>query len=176
MQKDQIMGIAASTMLVIGSFLPMISVPFLGTINYFQNGKGDGVIIVILGLVVLVLSLTNNSKYNIVPGLLAACALAFTYFNFQSKLGAMKDEISGKDLGMFQGIADATMQNISIEYGFAVIAMGGIFAFTSGIVAEPKPATNNSTDKTGDYFDIIKQLIALAVIFIVAWWVMTSLK
>jgi len=37
--------------LFVGVFTPFVSLPFAGNLNYFQNGKGDGVIILLIALV-----------------------------------------------------------------------------------------------------------------------------
>src|SRR5688572_6811275 len=46
--NSQMIALAGSAALFFGVFAPLISVPFLGTMNYFQNGRGDGVIILAL--------------------------------------------------------------------------------------------------------------------------------
>ena len=46
-QRRQWFGILGSILLFIGVFAPIISVPIVGNVNYFQNGKGDGVIVTI---------------------------------------------------------------------------------------------------------------------------------
>ena len=51
------MGLAGSLILVLGAFCPLISVPIMGSINYFQNGKGDGVAIVVLAFISIFLVL-----------------------------------------------------------------------------------------------------------------------
>ena len=43
-----VLGLSGAAVLFIGAFLPLVSLPVVGTLNYFDNGLGDGVIIVIL--------------------------------------------------------------------------------------------------------------------------------
>ena len=54
MSTKQYLGLIASILLLIGVFVPIVSVPFVGDMNYFQNGKGDGVFILILAIVSLI--------------------------------------------------------------------------------------------------------------------------
>jgi len=37
-----------SILLAFGVFAPLVSIPMLGHLNYFRNGQGDGVIVLIL--------------------------------------------------------------------------------------------------------------------------------
>ena len=47
-------ALGGAALLAIGSFSPVASVPFGGSITYFNNGNGDGVIALILAVVALV--------------------------------------------------------------------------------------------------------------------------
>lgn len=38
-----LLGVIGSIVLFIAVFMPLFSVPIVGNVNYFQNGKGDGV-------------------------------------------------------------------------------------------------------------------------------------
>ena len=40
-----ILGLAGAAVLFIGVFVPLVSVPIVGSVNYIQNGRGDGWII-----------------------------------------------------------------------------------------------------------------------------------
>src|ERR1043165_399933 len=51
-----LLGIAGSLVLFVGVFTPIVSMPVVGNVNYFQNGEGDGVIVLILALISLVLT------------------------------------------------------------------------------------------------------------------------
>lgn len=56
-----VVGLIGSLLLFIGVFCPIVSAPIIGNINYFQNGKGDGVLIIIL--VGISLALTFRKQY-----------------------------------------------------------------------------------------------------------------
>ena len=45
MNTKQILGLIGSIVLFIGVFTPIVSVPIMGNMNYFQNGKGPYVLI-----------------------------------------------------------------------------------------------------------------------------------
>jgi hypothetical protein len=59
--KCYLFGFWGSIALAVGAFLPIAEIPFMGSVNYFMNGKGDGTIIV--GLAAVSLYFTWKQKY-----------------------------------------------------------------------------------------------------------------
>ncbi len=57
MNNRRLLGILGSAILFIGVFMPIVKVPIVGDINYFQNGRGDGVIVLALAVISLALVL-----------------------------------------------------------------------------------------------------------------------
>lgn len=60
-QRRQLLGVIGSLLLFIGVFTPIMSVPIVGSLNYFQNGRGDGVIVLVFA--VISIALTLGKKY-----------------------------------------------------------------------------------------------------------------
>jgi hypothetical protein len=52
MTKRQLLGIIGSAILFIGVFMPIVKLPVVGEMNYFHNGRGDGVIILARGYII----------------------------------------------------------------------------------------------------------------------------
>ena len=48
MSTRQLLGILGSATLFIGVFMPIVRLPIVGEMNYFANGRGDGVLILVL--------------------------------------------------------------------------------------------------------------------------------
>lgn len=59
MKTKQLLAVFGSILLFVGVFTPMVSLPIVGSLNYFQNGKGDGIFILALSAISLVLALTS---------------------------------------------------------------------------------------------------------------------
>jgi hypothetical protein len=51
MEPRQIVGLTGAIVLFVGVFTPIVSIPTVGYINYFQNEKLDGVVILSLAIV-----------------------------------------------------------------------------------------------------------------------------
>ena len=51
--RKQKLGLAGSVVLFIGVFIPIVTLPIVGSMNYFHNGQGDGVLVLFLALIPL---------------------------------------------------------------------------------------------------------------------------
>ena len=60
LHRKQLFGIMGSILLFFGVFTPIISAPIVGSINYFQNAKDDGVIVVVLAVISIGLVLAKK--------------------------------------------------------------------------------------------------------------------
>jgi hypothetical protein len=63
--------------------MPIWNIPFRGTMNYFQNGKGDGTIVLILAVISLILVLIKRYKalwFTGIGSLVVTEAIHLSYF------------------------------------------------------------------------------------------------
>ncbi len=129
MDKKQTLGLIGSLVLFIAVFTPIISAPFLGSVTYFQNGKGDGVIVLVLA-----------KKYRglWVTGIITLGMTAYTFIAIQNKMSEMQAQMETQLKGNpFRGIADATMQGIQIQWGWAMLVVGaGLLIASAAIKGE----------------------------------------
>lgn len=125
MNTKQILGLIGSIVLFIGVFTPIVSVPIMGNMNYFQNGKGDGTLILILAVVSLVLVLTKKYKGLWFTGVGSLAVMTFTFINFQMKISDMKSQMESELAGNpFRGLADLAMQSVQLQWGWALLIVG----------------------------------------------------
>ncbi|MBU0656316.1 MAG: hypothetical protein KJ914_14435 [Gammaproteobacteria bacterium] len=125
MENRQLFGILGSLILFVGVFAPIVSVPILGSINYFQNGKGDGSLILVLAIISFVLTLTRNYRGLWFTSGATLLVMLITFVNFHSKMDELKTELgSGSGNGLFQGLADMAVQSIQLQWGWALLLAG----------------------------------------------------
>ncbi len=137
MNTKQILGLIGSIVLFIGVFTPIVSVPIMGNMNYFQNGKGDGTLILILAVVSLVLVLTKKYKGLWVTGLGSLAVMAFTFINFQMKISDMKSQMESELAGNpFRGLADMAMQSVQLQWGWALLIVGAGLVIASAALKD----------------------------------------
>lgn len=125
-------------------FTPIISIPIVGSVNYFQNGKGDGVIVLALALISIVLVFAKKYAGLWITGTASLALILFPFINFQVRMSEMQDELESKLAGNpFRGIADITMQSIQLQWGWAVLVVGAVLLITAAAISNK---TKTSTD------------------------------
>ena len=101
MKESKTIALIGAGLLFIGAFMPIVSAPIIGSINYFQNGKGDGVIIVLLAISTAGLALAGRAQQVLWTGLASVAMLAFTFFRLCS--AAATTLIAGAPRGIGRG-------------------------------------------------------------------------
>jgi predicted RNA-binding Zn-ribbon protein involved in translation (DUF1610 family) len=133
----QLLGIIGSIILFVGVFTPIISIPVVGNMNYFQNGKGDGTIVLILAVISFVLVLTKNYKRLWFTGLGSLGVTLFTFINFQSKMSQMKSQMESQLEGNpFRSFADVAIQSTQLQWGWALLIIGAGLVIASAALKE----------------------------------------
>ena len=133
----QLLGLIGSAILFVGVFAPIISIPIMGNMNYFQNGKGDGVIVLVLAVISFILVLLKKFKGLWFTGLGSMAIMTFTFINFQMALNntrtQMETELTGNP---FRGIADMAMQSVQVQWGWALLIIGVVLLIASAAIKE----------------------------------------
>lgn len=125
MTTKKILGFIGSIVLFIGVFAPIVSVPIIGNMNYFQNGKGDGTMILILAVISLVFVLTKKYKGLWFTGIGSLSVMAFTFINFQMTISDMKSQMESELAdNPFGGLMYMAMQSVQLQWGWALLIVG----------------------------------------------------
>ena len=137
MDKKQTLGLIGSLVLFVAVFTPIISAPFLGSVTYFQNGKGDGVIVFVMAVISLFLVLAKKYRGLWVTGIITLGMTVYTFIAVQTKMSEMQAQMETQLKGNpFRGIADATMQGIQIQWGWALLIVGAGLLIASAAIKE----------------------------------------
>ena len=133
----KLLGIIGSVVLFIGVFMPIVSLPVVGNMNYFQNGKGDGTIVLILAGISLVLVLAEKFKGLWFTGVGSLGIMLFTFINFQAKMSQIKADLEAELAGNpFRGLADIALQSVQLQWGWAVLIVGAALLIASAAMKE----------------------------------------
>ena len=114
-----------------------MSIPIVGNMNYFQNGKGDGTIILVLAVISLILVLTK--KYNGLwfTSIGSIGVMLFTFINFQSKISQVKADMDSELAdNPFRGLAEMAMQSVQLQWGWALLVVGAALVIASAAIKE----------------------------------------
>jgi hypothetical protein len=122
----QIIGLSGLAVLLIGAFLPIVRVPLIGTLNYFHNGWGDGVFIVVFSLLAAFFSVTRRPRIVWVIGLLSVALLAFTFTNFY--MAQLSEELDAGS-GMLWAV-------VELQWGWPVLVVAACSLVAAGAAGE----------------------------------------
>lgn len=161
-----LLGVIGSIVLFVAVFMPLFSVPIVGNVNYFQNGKGDGVVIIILAGVSLFLALTERFKGLLITGILSLAMMAFTFFGFQWKMSEARAEM-GKSDNLFKGLGEKMLETVQVQWGWAILVVGAGMLIAAALIKShhnedeefPVERNNNS----------LYAVLAVAGVALTAW-------
>lgn len=135
-KRKLILALAGAALLVVGVFLPIVSMPMVGSVNYFANGRGDGIIIIILAAAAAALALTRKFKFVTFVGLASLALVTFTLFRLISGLNTARAEMEKSLAGNpFKGLGDAFLSSIQVQWGWLPLVVGSFLVMAAGLVA-----------------------------------------
>ena len=117
--------LAGAGALVVGLFCPIVTLPFVGSVNLF-NGGTNFVALVLLGAAVLAAAMALNGRERDAfwPGAAAAAILIYLFIDLQFRLSAIQQSAAELKDNPFGGVAQAAMATVQIQWGWLVLAAG----------------------------------------------------
>jgi len=136
--KRQTTGVIGSILLIVGVFMPVMSVPFIGGVDYFRDGTGDGVFVLGLGVVSLILVMAKRYKWLVATSSLTICMLMFTLIQFHRNMARIKEQYEAQTEGNpFAGLGQLALDSIQLQWGWAPLFLGAIMvAICAGLKDE----------------------------------------
>lgn len=133
----QVLALGGSVVLALGVFAPLVSLPLVGSLNYFQNGHGDGVLVLIFAMSAFVEALTKNYRWLWVSGLGSLATITFAFITFQAKLSEISSntntELAGDPL---KGLTDLALQSVQLQWGWALLMLGTLALLVAAAMRE----------------------------------------
>ncbi len=141
MKTKQLLGLSGSILLFMGVFAPIVRIPIVGNMNYFANGRGDGVFVSILAVTSLILALAEKYRGLLYMGIGSLATMFFSFMNFQQALAdvkakvkaAMESELKGNQ---FRDLVDTAMGFVQFQWGLALLVVGAVFVIASSVIED----------------------------------------
>ena len=132
---SKMLGIIGSLVLFLGVFAPIVKIPILGSMNYFRNGSGDGVILIAMAIISLVFVFRGQLEKLLWTASVSLATLTFTFLYFNWKMHQIGSEMDKSLAGNpFRGMAGELAKNsIQIEWGWIVLIFGSGLLFMSAL-------------------------------------------
>jgi hypothetical protein len=156
MRLRQVLGVLGSVVLAIGVFTPIIGLPQAGSITYFRDGGGDGMMLA-LALVAFALALRNQCAW-LLPTAFTVFAVLIT------TIRTARFTILPPDWQ-----PQARPQAIEVHWGSAVIVVGALLLLASALL---QPARASSPDKREPRYPLsvlVTTFIMAAVLMATVW-------
>jgi hypothetical protein len=121
--------LAGAVVLIIGLFLPIFTVMGAISISLFLPGQGvsiDGIVGMACAILAGILALINQSKWAVIPGLIALGLLGYDYFRMQTELSG-----GGTTITAEQAAAVAEMASVNF-IGWGVMGLGAVLILVGG--------------------------------------------
>jgi hypothetical protein len=135
MNTQKILGLSGSATLALGAFAPIVSLPIVGSINYFNNGQGDGVFIVLLAVVAAVLTFFGQYKFLWIPGASSLVLLLITLTRFVQVVNDAQSELTDSLAGNpFAGLAEGLMASVQLQWGWMLLFLGSTAIVSASFV------------------------------------------
>ena len=128
-----LLAVTAAVVLVIGVFSPIVSFSFIGDVDYFREGYGDGYILLIMALLSLALAVTGRWKQVLIPALGSLAVILWTFLGVQDTITQARaggaSELTGNP---HEGLAASVMQSIQWEWGWVLLFAGsGLLVYSA---------------------------------------------
>lgn len=145
MKNQQTIGIIGAGLLFIGVFTPIVSLPIVGNINYFNNGKGDGAIVLALAALSFFLAVTCRLRGLLITGGGVIITMSFSFYRFHQKMDELQTSMNADLAGNpFRGLADAAVQGIQLQWGWAILVFGIVLVLTAALMKDGQQQNNTS--------------------------------
>lgn len=142
-QLPLLLGILGSVLLLIGPFLPMVSLPISGNVNFF-HGEGNtavGILLMIIALISIALTLNRSFRQLWITGLISTAIAGQAFYNLYTKIDDMKKETAMNLAGNpFKGLADVALITMQPQWGWGVIAAGVLLILGAASLKQPSPS------------------------------------
>ena len=125
--KQQLIGFGGGVLLLLGIFLPVVSMPVVGSVSIFSSGRVDGY--VLLGLTTLSLFFVFQNTLRLLK-ITSVIAFSIVFFNFVYtifKINKLKSDLGDKlQDNPFSGLAQAMVSTVQIQYGWVFLFIGSL--------------------------------------------------
>jgi hypothetical protein len=120
-----LLGLVGAVLMGLGTFLPFVRMPVVGSLSYFNNGQGDGLIIVFLAGGITIFLLLRWYLLALIPGLVAGGIVGNAVLKISRMIREMNDEL-GQALedNPFAGFGALLAQSVQIDVGAYIMGLG----------------------------------------------------
>jgi hypothetical protein len=135
--RKQIIGLIGTIILFAGVFAPLVSIPVIGSMNYYQAVKSEAATVLILAMISCILLLAKQYNGLWFTGLGSMAIMASTVINFQTNIDDVKSQTGDEAAdSLLSGLTNIAMQSVQIQWGVALLVVGAALIITSAAIKD----------------------------------------
>lgn len=129
------LGVAGAVVLFIGLFAPVVQVPLLGSMNYFQHGQGGSLLLLAFAIVTIVMAPTYRFAYLKWIGAVSLLLVGLTLIQLTSVISKARHDLTGARLesNPFTGLEHAALASIQLQWGWAFLIIGSLLILVADL-------------------------------------------
>jgi len=149
-ETKRTLGFIGSLLLIVGVFMPIIRIPIVGYLDYFQGGRGDGVLVLLLGVLSLILILLGRYGGLWFTGVISLLTMGITLINFHSNTVLLRKRMESELAdNPFRGLAIAALDSIHLQWGWLVMFVGVGLLLASAAIPSRNFSIRNKVGLSG---------------------------
>ena len=153
MRVKQFVSFIGSLILIIGIFMPLLSIPMLGiSMSYFDVNKNESILILLFVLISIIVTILNRYKYLWISIFGILLTLSYTFWNIHNKKADFESLIGGNmddnPMGGFlQGFMELAINSVKIEWGWIIIILGVIAYIFASVLRDKKEKEHSNINE-----------------------------
>lgn len=169
MTTNKNLVLVGAAALVVGLFCPIVTLPFLGNVNLFNDGTNLlALAILALAAIAGAMALNGRERDAFWPGAAAGLLLIYHFVTLQYRLSQMRSSLDELKDNPFAGLAKTAVGTIQLQWGWLVLAVGAGLLIYAGIKArreieQPLLSADDGPAKT------VAAISILLAIGVIAW-------
>jgi hypothetical protein len=133
---DKRLGYAGAVLLAGGLFAPIVSMPVVGRIIFFNSGNTiPAIALLVFATIALLLTARDRLREVLWPGLAAAGVLIFEFAKLQFGISKMKESLAQLDGGPLSSLASTAVGTVQIQWGWLILGAGAGLLIYLGALA-----------------------------------------
>ena len=128
------LGIIGSGLLFVGAFMPIISVPIMGSMNFMTDANIWGISLLLLAIVSFLLTVLDKPSYLWLTGCTSLLIIVTKFIQLSSSMGGMLDSIGEEETGLAKVFAEGFASAVQLQWGWAVLLLGSCCIVASAAI------------------------------------------
>jgi hypothetical protein len=142
MDNKQILGIVGAVLLIAGIFMPLVKIPILGGVSFYDNNQAEAIIVIALAVISMVFIVVK--RYS----LLAYSNIAMIVVMLSAGIQIARRMMSAKSTAqkligekLTEKITGKAMEHVHYQWGVAILILGLILIILCAMLGRKKKAT-----------------------------------